>query len=47
MFQVLLAIGVAAFLPCEAVVSAAPVRTRMHYIAADEVIWDYTPSGKH
>jgi FtsP/CotA-like multicopper oxidase with cupredoxin domain len=28
-----------------AAATAAPPRTRVYYIAADELIWDYTPSG--
>ena len=48
MFQLFLALTIAAAsLAEDAAGSSTPGRTRTYYIAADEVIWDYTPSGKN
>nr|MDP9324200.1 multicopper oxidase domain-containing protein [Acidobacteriota bacterium] len=48
MFQLFLALTIAAAsLTDDAAGSSTSGRTRTYYIAADEVIWDYTPSGKN
>jgi FtsP/CotA-like multicopper oxidase with cupredoxin domain len=38
-------LGVLSLPACQSAESAPPARERVYYIAADEVTWDYAPSG--
>ena len=44
--SILVLVGLLGFFACVVQAQSAPGKVRTYYVAADEVNWDYAPSGR-